>query len=308
MRKPLTVLWFGGGQDSTAMLYMYVHDLKWREKYVGDNRFLVVMSDTGNEFPETYHHVASIKAFCELYDVEFYHLKPHMGYHPRTWPSLGSQMRRNDTIFSVGFPKSCTDNLKIKPCYNFLEGYLKKYYGYTSKRSKGVFYKYAAEFGKLTSFIGFAKGEESRCADSPQLELFPSSVKTKNYLPKYRRECVQHRYPLVEMRMSRADCQAYISAQALPVPIPPNCMMCPFQNDPEIVYLERFHPNDWQQWVKLEANKLAKNGSKTRNLGVKGEKTLPEFLENAKRKYGHWSDDQLREYRNSHGHCVKSKY
>lgn len=48
--------------------------------------------------------------------------------------------------------------------------------------------------------------------------------------------------------------------------------------------------------------------AKTRNLGVKGEKTLLEFHENAKLKYGHWGDEDLITYRNSHGHCVKSKY
>lgn len=323
MRKPLTVLWFGAGQDSTALLYLYVYDAEWRRKYVGESKFLVVFSDTGNEYDETYNHIEEVKVFCRLHHIEFYHLTPDLGYHPETWPTLVYQMERNHTVFGVGFPKSCTDNLKITPCYNFLEQYIENRYLFPLKKRtiricgtdvsvpvklkrKQVFYHYLAEFGKLTSLIGFAKGEESRCAESNQTELFPDFVKDDR--PKWMRQCVQHRYPLVEMGMSRADCQAYIKSVLKPVPIPSNCKYCPFQNEVEIVYMERFHPEDWNEWVRLERAKLDKNASKARNLGVKGAKTLPEYLEAAKRKYGHWSDEQLREYRNSHGHCVKSKY
>ena len=307
-RKPLTVLWFGGGQDSTALLYMYKNNYKdFVHKYVGDGcHFIVVFSDTGNEYPQTYNHIQSIKVFCELYDIEFYHLKPHMGYHPKTWKSLGYQMRRNNTVFGVGFPKSCTDNLKIKPCYNFLESYLKSRYGYSSKKRKQVFYEYRKEFGRLKSIIGFAKGEEGRCAEPSQLELFPETIKDKR--PKYMRDCVKHIYPLIEMKMNRQDCQDYIDSNHLNIPIPSNCMMCPFQNEAEIVYLERFHKDNFDEWVRLEQNKLQKDRDKPRNLGVKGKLSLSEYLVKAQSKYGYWTDEQLRDYRNSHGHCVKSKY
>lgn len=43
-------------------------------------------------------------------------------------------------------------------------------------------------------------------------------------------------------------------------------------------------------------------------MGVWGTKTLPEVLETAISKYGHFSDDELNDYKMSHGHCVKSKY
>ncbi len=51
--KALTVLAFGGGQDSTAILYRIALDKAFRSRYVkGD--LLVLMSDTGNEHPHTY--------------------------------------------------------------------------------------------------------------------------------------------------------------------------------------------------------------------------------------------------------------
>lgn len=310
--KPLTVLWFGGGQDSTALLYLYAYSQSFRDRYVGDSHFVVVMSDTGNEFPETYSHIREIEKFCKIHQINFFFLRPEMGYHGRTWQSLQGQMERNDNIFSVALPKSCTDNLKIKVCYAFLEDYLKQIYGFDGKSKKGklkrrqAYYQYFERFGKLRSLIGFAKGEESRCAEPAQLELFPDDIKDDR--PKWMKRTVQHIYPLIEMKLDRAGCQDLIADYGHRVPIPSNCMMCPFQNEAEVVYLHRFHPKMWAYWVEREAAKLLKNVAKTRNLGVKGEKMLLEFLENAKLKYDHWGDEDLIAYRNSHGHCVKSKY
>jgi hypothetical protein len=45
-----------------------------------------------------------------------------------------------------------------------------------------------------------------------------------------------------------------------------------------------------------------------KNYGVYGTITLTEKLDQAKKKYGHWSDEQLWDYKMSHGHCVKSSY
>lgn len=302
--KPITVLFFGGGQDSTALLYLYVYDADFRRRYVGDSHFVVIMADTGNEFEKTYLHVAEISRFCALHGVEFHFLHQGSKYHGKTWPSLQGQFELNDNIMSVALPKSCTDNLKIKPCYAFLESLIIEKYGFEG-RNKKVYYRYFEQFGKLKTMIGFAKGEESRCT-SPQTELFPEIVKDPR--PVYRRKTVEHIYPLIDLRLDRAGCQRLIESYGHSVPIPSNCMMCPYQSAQEIVYLERFYPDIWAVWVEREAAKLAKNVTKTRNLGVKGEITLEMFLKNAKLRFGHWTDEQLITYRNSHGHCVKSRY
>jgi hypothetical protein len=122
------------------------------------------------------------------------------------------------------------------------------------------------------------------------------------------RNNIEHVYPLIEFRRDRAAVQRTIQAYGHEVPMPSNCRFCPFQNGPELVYLERFHPEDWQEWVRLEAAKLERSRDSPRNLGVRGAKPLPVVLEEEKRKYGHWSDEQLIDYKMSHGHCVKSKF
>ena len=308
---PLTVLFFGGGQDSIALLYLYEDNhpfrrrFAWWEQRSRPTNFLVLMADTGNEYPETVQHVNQVREFCRHEKISFFLIESWMGYHGRTWQSLSAQMERNDNIMGVGFVKSCTDNLKIKVCYNFLADFLREYYGFDGPGKK-VYYQYFQKFGKLNTLIGFAKGEESRVATTCQAELFPELIRDAR--PKWLRDTVQHRYPLIDLRLDRAGCQQVIQDYKMPVPMPSNCMMCPYQNEAELVYLHRFHPKMWGYWVEREQAKLSKNVQKPGNLGAKGEKPLPVVLEQALRKYGHWTDQQLREYRMSHGHCVKSKY
>ncbi len=303
--KPLVVLWVGGGQDSTALLYLLIHDGNFREKYIGDADIICIMSDTGNEYPETYLYVETLKKASLKNNIPFYFIKASMGYHSQAWQSLQGQFERNDRVMSVAFPKTCTSNLKINVCYNFLQDYIKSKYGFESK-GKRVFYEYEKHFGKIRTIIGFAKGEENRRAVKPQVEMFPELIKENR--PVWMRKNVEHIYPLIDLGLDRKGCQNLIEGFGYEVPMPSNCMFCPFQNEAEIVYLHRFYPAKWAEWVAYEANKLKKDAGIKNNLGVKGNKTLSQFLEAALVKYGSWTDEKLKDYKFSHGHCVKSKY
>jgi 3'-phosphoadenosine 5'-phosphosulfate sulfotransferase (PAPS reductase)/FAD synthetase len=81
----LTVLSYGGGQDSTALLYLYAFNHPGFRPRYAPKRFLVLMADTGDEHPETYAHVEHTAAFCRERGVEFHHIALGMGYHPRLW-------------------------------------------------------------------------------------------------------------------------------------------------------------------------------------------------------------------------------
>lgn len=307
MKNPTAMLSVGAGQDSTALIYKFCLDSDFRQSQIGNADLIAVMADTGNEYPDTYIQVEYLKAFCKKYHLPFYFLTPDMGFHGNTWHSLQAQMHKNHNIMSVALPKTCTDNLKIKVCDRFMEKYIKEKYNYT-QNGKRVFYQYFEDFGKMTYIIGFAKGEEKRqiLPKNSQLELFPKIVKDKR--PIWKQKNITTQYPLIDIGWSRQDCQNYINNLDLRLPMPSNCMFCPFQNEPEIVYLYRNFPEKFEEWKLYEAKKLQKNKEQPRNLGAKGEQTLQEYLNAALGKYGHWTLEQLHEYKNSHGHCVKSKY
>ena len=291
----LTVLSFGGGQDSTAILDLLVFDKGFRRRYA-PGRLLVVMADTGDEHPATVAHTAYIKQFCEKHGVEFVLITPDMGFHSEKWTDLRGFYRRTNTVGSKAFPKTCTDKLKLVPIYRFLESWLGTHYGVQVGRKKG-FREFVEAYGKIRVLIGIAKGEEKRMA-APGMDAQP-----------WKRDCIETEYPLVDRGMDRQACQDYIRSVGEPVPFPSNCILCPFMNEIEMLWLYRFMHADYLDWVEIERNKLEANrhmGEK--NLGVWGKKTLPEKMAEVLTKHGHMSDEELNTYKMSHGHCVMSKY
>lgn len=291
----LTVLSFGGGQDSTTLLYKYVNDPIFRATYA-PNRFLVVMADTGDEHPETVKHVEWVKSYCLEHNIEFAHITPELGFHSEKWQSLRGFYNLSKTVGSKAFPKTCTDRLKIRPIYKFLENWLSKEYGVSCNRKKGL-KEFAAEHGKINMIIGIAKGEESRMTDA---STAPEA---------WKRLAINMVYPLVDLGLDRAACQEYMGSLDLPVPPPSNCILCPFMSDIELLWLHRFMNEDLQDWIRIEAAKLAANTHMgDRNLGVWGVKNLSVKLAEVIAKHDHMTDEDLNEYKFSHGHCVKSKY
>lgn len=309
-----TVLSFGAGQDSTYILYRIIRDPEYRQSIV-KGHFIVVMSDTGNEHDYTYEHVEFIKFLCHENGIEFYFLTADQGFHPRTWPSLSSQMRRNNSIMSMMFPRSCTDNLKIKPFYNFLNVYIAKTFYQknlpNSTRNKIYIKKFATDHGKINVVLGIASGEEKRVKVSKrklkenQLNFFEKPKKKQNV---WMDKCIIKCYPMIADGIDRQKAQDYILVTPWPLPPPSNCKQCPFMSKIEILWMFRFIPQDYYDWVEREQAKINKCIGLERNLGVKGEKLLPEILKEAIQEYGHWTDEELQEYKMSHGHCVMSTY
>lgn len=292
--QKLTVLSFGGGQDSTALLYLYVNDRAFRSTYA-PNDFMVVMSDTGNEHEYTYEHIEYIKTYCEKHNIEFYFITKDMGFHGRTWQSLKEQYRATNTCGSNRFRKNCTVNLKINVIYKFLEDYIHTRYKLKTIGEKAAYWEFVESFGKISVLIGIAQKEEKRISDNKDLPAWMIST-------------VEKQYPLVDLKMDRKDCQQYILSVGEKVPMPSNCKICPYMNLVELLWLFRNYPDDYWEWTEFEANKIKKFKDSPVNLGVFGEKLLPEALKEAEALYGHMTMEQLNEYKMSHGHCVQSQY
>jgi len=295
MKTKLTMLSFGGGQDSTAILLMLIHDKAFREKYA-PGKLIVVMADTRNEHHDTNIHVDKCWDLCDKHDIPFYMVKP-LEFASGDWKEgYVSFLEKGDRIGSKCFPKTCTDNLKIKPIYKFLERYVHLYYKTKKEGRKESIKEFASKYGKIDVLIGIARGEEKRASTN---EESPH---------KWMRDSINKVYPLLELGMDRQDCQNYISGTGSIIPPPSNCILCPFMSHQELLYLARYKKEWYLKWVQLEANKIKANSHVENNMGVWGKKLLPEVLKIAEEKYGHMSYEDLVEYKMSHGHCVKSKY
>ncbi len=306
----LTILSFGCGQDSMTILPKLALDTEFRKKYA-PNDLLVLMADTHNEHPETYKYFDEVVLpFCKEHDIEILKIDNSMGYHGNTWKSLTGQWQNgNPTVGSLAYPKTCTHNLKLQPQYRYVEEWLpKKYPNIINKKRKDNYKQFAKIYGKIRWLIGIAKGEEKRVADATKETAL------------WKKESIQVEYPLIDIEYDREACQNYIRSIGLPLPMPSNCMYCPFScNHLELLWLEKSYPDKFNEWIALEQAKLDANKDAAKNLGVSarvhknGERigeafTLYDMLQEAKEIYPDVTMNFLNEYKWSHGHCVTSSY
>lgn len=84
------------------------------------------------------------------------------------------------------------------------------------------------------SWIGFSLDERHR-------------VKGTGRPPWYRR------YPLLELGLTRTDCERVIQAAGLPLPSKSRCWMCPHQSNAEWREVRDEWPAEWRQAVALDA-------------------------------------------------------
>lgn len=66
-----------------------------------------------------------------------------------------------------------------------------------------------------------------------------------------------HSYPLLDRRMSRADCIALVVNQGWPQPPRSSCWMCPYRSDAEWLHLKRTDPADFESAIALESEMQA---------------------------------------------------
>lgn len=294
--KDITVLSFGGGQDSTALLLMAIYDEAFRHMYVDHCHFVVVFSDTGNEHPHTYKHIERMKDLCVRHAIEFVHLTPRCGFHTQGWQSLVGWMERTGNIIMMN-QASCTSNLKIRPIYKWLDEWIGKRFGIPYGHKKAI--KAYARKQRINVLVGIAKGEERRMRTHEQL------VKANGKWF----ENINVTYPLIHWGMDRSGCQERIANYDVDVPYPSNCMMCPYQSKQELLWLHRNHPGTLNKWMELERQKFQKFKGSAKNYGpfLNKYKSISHMLAQALKEFGHWSDDQLNQYKMNHG-CEGKKH
>jgi hypothetical protein len=64
---------------------------------------------------------------------------------------------------------------------------------------------------------------------------------------------ITHRFPLLEMGMSRSDCIKWLEAHNLPSPGKSSCTFCPFHNKAAWQNMKRAGGADWQEAINVDA-------------------------------------------------------
>ena len=79
---------------------------------------------------------------------------------------------------------------------------------------------------------------------------------------------VQHRWPLIELEMNRADCLAWMQAKGYPRPPRSACVYCPFHSDHEWKRLKNEEPEEFARAIKFEVDLQATKAATANMRGV----------------------------------------
>ncbi|MFC4768718.1 hypothetical protein [Effusibacillus consociatus] len=218
----MNVISLGAGVQSTTLLLMACKgELDFKPDFA-------VFSDTGWEPESVYNHLRWLVAESEKHGIPVYRtMKGNIredillsveGKRAR-FVSIPIYVRNQDGEIGMS-RRQCTKEYKIEPIHKEIRerlGY------YPRQRIKE----------KVNLHMGISLDEVQR--------MKPSRV-----------PWIIHRYPLIDQRMTRSDCLAWMRKNGYPEPPKSSCIGCPFHSDRQWLDMKRRDPEAWSDAVKID--------------------------------------------------------
>lgn len=218
--EPLHVISLGAGVQSSTLALMAAHGL------IGPMPVAAVFADTGWESQRTYRWLEWLKkrlpfpvhvvSAGNIRDDQLANVERHRTLMP--FYTRGQGGGKNAIL-----RRKCTHMYKVRPIQEFMRRHL------LGLRPK----QWAPKHVVIVQWFGISTDEAYRMRDS-------------------REPWIQHRYPLIELGMSRDDCETWLRHHGYPVPARSVCIGCPFQSDAEWRQLRDERPNEWQDAVEFD--------------------------------------------------------
>jgi len=214
----MQVISLGGGCQSTTLFLMNLHG------EIDPHADFAVFADTGWERVSTYENITRLnqtglaRGFPPIWRVTIGNIRVEMldsihNDHMPLFTSIVTPQLRfdgNDEIRAGQLRRQCTRHYKIHAI------------------NTAVWEEYGMV--RRVQWIGFSVDEVARMA--------PSRV-----------AYITHRFPLIEKRMDRADCERWLVEHGYPVPVRSSCIGCPHHTDEEWANL---FPSEWEDACRFD--------------------------------------------------------
>jgi len=220
MTPQLTVLSLGWGVQSWTLAAMSALGDLPKVDYA-------IHADTTWEREQTYTFAAEWTPWLESHGVRVLTVqskRAHVMVHQSAKSAAKYILTPSYTLNQKGeqgqIRRQCTGDWKIDPQSKQINALLKQL---KIKKAPGI----------VEKWLGISQDEWHRAKHSAQAH-------------------VMHRYPLLEMKMSRADCIAWLKAHDLPVPGKSACVFCPYHSKRAWQEMKREDGPDWARAIEFD--------------------------------------------------------
>jgi 3'-phosphoadenosine 5'-phosphosulfate sulfotransferase (PAPS reductase)/FAD synthetase len=173
----------------------------------------LIFADTGDETPETYDYLEKyVLPFCKKHNIRFETVN-----NPK-WQSLLDHCFKRQIIPSM-LQRWCTKEHKVQPIQRFYRKVLK-----------------ADRKRPIQQDIGFS---------------FDEYVRAENQ-SKYSVLYIKNHYPLVDLKITRQECEKGFSELGFPTPPKSGCWFCPFYKKEYYRQMKINDPERFEKVCKLE--------------------------------------------------------
>lgn len=213
----LNVISLGAGVQSSTMALMAAHG------EITPMPDCAIFADTQAEPSEVYDWLAALEKFLpfRVYRVTQSSLADHI--LDRGFSQIPVFIRNPSGSIGMG-KRQCTKHWKIEP----VQRELRRFSGMTRKHLSDGFY---------TLWQGISTDEASRMKDS-------------------RAPWIKHRFPLIEMNMSRDDCLAWLHTHGIDLVVKSACVFCPYQRRDQWAEKKRKGGSEWAMVLNVEQRLL----------------------------------------------------
>jgi hypothetical protein len=253
----MRILSFGGGVDSSAILYthLFIEDLGIDQ---------VIFSDTGAESQGTYDNIAQFKEWCDIAGLPFQIVRREGG-------TITDWVLSNGTVpVMAGGPHVCSVKFKGEVIHKWVDQNFPDQ--------------------EITYLIGIEANEGKRTDkfDKKQSARFskPKAKKTKKQAAKIE---PKYEYPLQDRGMTRQDCIDLLKDHNLNVP-KSSCVFCPFMSKAEIREVHK-DPKAWAT-IKLVEDTFKATSPRKHQAWLDAGKPV---RSDGKCLKGHWRKDSWKE-------------
>ncbi|WP_245809821.1 hypothetical protein [Cohnella massiliensis] len=223
----MEVISLGAGVQSTTLFLMAGHG------EIGPKPAFAVFADTGWEPKKVYRHLNWLRTKADEFGIPIIETQKS-NIRDDLLAAIETDVKFADTIRFANIPffvknkdgtvsimkRQCTKEYKIEQIVREIRHQL----GYRPRQRVKE---------QVTEWIGISADEIQR--------IKPSRV-----------PWITHRWPLVELGMSRGGCYSWLQRHGYPIPPKSSCIGCPFHDDRLWLEMKRDDPESWKEAVFID--------------------------------------------------------